>query len=360
MRIFWLMTMTSKICNNCGKEVDGNVNFCPHCKSQSFRVKNEIIKSDNNLIHKLFYWKHDGYYVFSLSKFSALLIFIAFLLGVLSVYSLGPMILLGAIFGLFDVFLGYIYQYKILNPSKAQLENNNFGFLQDMIHALLFWQDKMGKFVFSKTKSISLLIFVFIAIWCFSDTGQVPVAVLAASFFGVPAFIMGFLIHKYLENHKPKQIKTEEKPKEVERQKSIAIDKEKPVTDQRLLKYKSEIEALQIEYTAKDEVARQLIEKRFEPPQLTYNKFISSVDNALKLFEREAKSALYIINLSSEFTPRIEGELESKIHVMKTIISKMDDLTNELVLSLDDSKEDDVHGLVQEMDELIESVNDYN
>lgn len=352
------MMMTSKICNNCGKEVDESVNFCPHCKSQSFRAKNEIIKSDNNLVHKLFYWKRDGYYVFSLSKISALFIFIAFVLGVLSVYSLGPMIVLGLIFGLFDVFLGYIYQYKILKPSKAQLENNDLGFLQDLIHALLFWQDKTGKFVFSKTKSISLFIFTFVAIWCLSDTGQVPVALIAATFFGVPAFAIGFLIHKYLENHKTKKITTE-KPKEVEKQETIAIERPHDIKDQRLLKYKSEIEALQVEYKAKDEVARQLIEKRFEPPQMTYTRFISSVDNAAKLFKKESKSALYIINLSSEFSPRIEGELESKISIMKTIISKLDDLTNELVLSLDDSKEDDVHGLVQEMDDLIESVDDY-
>ena len=37
----------------------------------------------------------------------------------------------------------------------------------------------------------------------------------------------------------------------------------------------------------------------------------------------------------------------------------MDDLINELVLSLDSSKKDDVHGLLDEMENLVDSVKNY-
>jgi hypothetical protein len=83
------------------------------------------------------------------------------------------------------------------------------------------------------------------------------------------------------------------------------------------------------------------------------------VDNARDLFTRQASSALNIINLSSDFSPRIKSELDSKIEILNTIIAKLDDLTNELVVSMDESKEEDVHNLIDDMDDLINSVDTY-
>ena len=60
---------------------------------------------------------------------------------------------------------------------------------------------------------------------------------------------------------------------------------------------------------------------------------------------------------------RIEDAIKpprnSKIGIMESIIDKIDDLTNELILSMDSSKDGDVDNLIEDMEGLISSVKDY-
>lgn len=72
-----------KICNNCGKNVDDSVNYCPYCHSQSFGNKNWIVKKDNSIAHLLFYEYYDGYYVISKAKVISIIVFLIFSLIVL-------------------------------------------------------------------------------------------------------------------------------------------------------------------------------------------------------------------------------------------------------------------------------------
>ena len=51
---------------------------------------------------------------------------------------------------------------------------------------------------------------------------------------------------------------------------------------------------------------------------------------------------------------------KSKIEVLKSIIQKIDDLSNELVLAMDSSDDHDVDNLIGDMENLIKSVKDYN
>ena len=51
-----------------------------------------------------------------------------------------------------------------------------------------------------------------------------------------------------------------------------------------LRKYQKEVDNLKILFEVKESVVRDLIEKRFEPPQITYDKFISLIDSSHKLF----------------------------------------------------------------------------
>ena len=102
-----------------------------------------------------------------------------------------------------------------------------------------------------------------------------------------------------------------------------------------------------------------MIAKRFEPPQLTYTRFITGVDKSAKLFEKHRDSAYTMISLADEYSPRIASEIEAKIDIMKAITDKMDDLSSELIVSGNVTTTEDVDNLVADMDDLIDSVRDY-
>lgn len=129
-----------------------------------------------------------------------------------------------------------------------------------------------------------------------------------------------------------------------------------------LKKYEKQVNDLKVLFDVKEKVVKELIAKRFEPPQITYDRFISMVDSCHKLFYSQADSALNIVNLAVEHTPRIENEIESKISNMKTIINQIEDLTNELVINISSESQDDdeVQNLLDDMENLIGSVKDYD
>ena len=360
--------MTYKICKNCGNRVDGNAKFCPNCKSQSFRLSGELTVPDDSLTHKLFYWNYNNYYMISKTKVFSIFVFVVLILTcITSPYPLG-VLGLTLIFTALAFLVSFVLHKVISHPSQNQLESSDYGLLSDMGNLLVNWQDKKtGYFRLSKTKIISIVLFVGFIILGTAVSKNLFVGVIVAAVFTLPIFIAGFIIHK-LTNKDPgvKKIKEPKKPKQVKKQAEIEKPKEAeiPVSqkdgiDEDLLVYKREIEELNVKFDSKEKAARELIEKRFAPPQLTYTRFISSVDNASKLFKSQYESAMNIIKLASDDTPRIRQELDAKVDILKKIISKMDALANELVLSIDDAKEDDVDSLIEDMDVLIKSVDDY-
>lgn len=128
-----------------------------------------------------------------------------------------------------------------------------------------------------------------------------------------------------------------------------------------LKKYKKEVNNLKVLFDVKEGVVRDLIKKRFEPPQITYDKFISMIDNCHKIFYNQVETATNIINLAADDSPRVESEIQSKIDIMKSIINQIEDLTNELVINLnsDEESNEDMKNLADEMENLIDSVKDY-
>lgn len=125
--------------------------------------------------------------------------------------------------------------------------------------------------------------------------------------------------------------------------------------------YEKEINNLKILFDVKEEVVKDLIAKRFAPPQITYDKFIAIVNSAHKLFYRQVDSANSIISLAAEDTPRVRGEIENKIGAMHTIIDQIENLTNELVINIsnEDSSSEEVKNLLDEMENLTDSVKKY-
>ena len=127
------------------------------------------------------------------------------------------------------------------------------------------------------------------------------------------------------------------------------------------LEYQMQLDELNSKFASKEKSTRDLIAKRFEPPQLTYTRFISGVDKSAELFKSNSESAYTMISLTSEYSPRIAGEIEKKIDILKKIVEKLDSLSNELILNDDISdKKEDVDTIIEDMDNLIDSVKDYD
>lgn len=256
--------------------------------------------------------------------------------------------------------------HKIIShPSKAKLKHNDNGLIVDLIHLLLFWQNKKtGEFVLSKTKIISHVIFILCALWGVTLS---PPSFIAVVFFGllfeIPVFLIGYAIHKFTNPYPVNPPKKVSKPKEMPKSKPVIP---KPANDDvdvdvvsEYEEYKNQVLELQREYDLKDNHARELIEKRFAPPQLTHTKFMGVVDKSKALFAKQSDSTLTMINLASEYSPKIESEIQNRIGVLKNISSKLDDLTNELVITMSEGNDDDIHNLFDEMSDLVKSVKDY-
>ncbi|MBE6496060.1 MAG: hypothetical protein E7Z78_06390 [Methanobrevibacter thaueri] len=128
-----------------------------------------------------------------------------------------------------------------------------------------------------------------------------------------------------------------------------------------LKRYEKEINELKVLFDVKEQVVRDLIGKRFAPPQITYDKFISIIDSSHKLFYKQADSATNIINLAAEDTPRVQNEIQAKIDAMHTIIDQIEKLTNELVINIsnESGSDEDVKNLLDDMENLIGSVKEY-
>ncbi len=128
-----------------------------------------------------------------------------------------------------------------------------------------------------------------------------------------------------------------------------------------LLKYQDKINDLKQNYDYKDNMARQIVEKRFGPPQITYDRFISDLDNSKAIFYKKLESVEDILELITDVTPNIEDELNKKINVLEDILERVNDLINELVLNEEESKKsnEEIQSLLEDMDDLIHSVKDY-
>lgn len=160
----------------------------------------------------------------------------------------------------------------------------------------------------------------------------------------------------------------ENKPASVKPQENVQRTIESPFSESvsdfgvgSLKRYEKEINNLKVLFDVKESAVRDLIEKRFAPPQITYDKFIAIIDSSHKLFYKQADAASNIINLAAEDTPRVQGEIENKISAMHTIIDQIEKLTNELVINISNEtgSDDDVKGLLDDMESLIDSVKEY-
>ena len=243
-----------------------------------------------------------------------------------------------------------ILQYAPQSKSASQIRlKRGFGNIQDilLVHESLPW----------------ILGLFYVVLICIA----VPVTFsknIVGMYLILVLVIIPLLYLYYIFNHK-KYAKDTVK-KQVKESKKVDTSVSTPVAEKSsgldsFKKYEKEISNLKVVFNVKEKVVRELIEKRFEPPQITYDKFMSSIDNCHKLFYAQSDAASNIIDLAVEDTPRVQDEIEGKIDAMKKIIDQIEDLTNELVINISSSGEstDEVKNLLDDMENLIESVKDY-
>ena len=123
-----------------------------------------------------------------------------------------------------------------------------------------------------------------------------------------------------------------------------------------------EINNLSEEFKAKENKASQLIEKRFKSSELTHDKFKSVLTSAHENFYIQRDSALEIIDLSSHKNEKLDSELSKRINALESILEKVNQLIEALVIDSIESREseEDLKVLVDDMEDLINSVQDYN
>lgn len=143
------------------------------------------------------------------------------------------------------------------------------------------------------------------------------------------------------------------------------IDMEKTIEENGPLKslqsFKKEANNLKVLFDVKEGSVKDLIEKKFEPPQITYDKFISLVDNSHSVFYKQYDAVIEITQFASEDNEDVRNELNLKIQYMKDIINYIEDLTNELVLNINDNdSNEEVKDLLEEMENLVDSVKEYD
>lgn len=127
--------------------------------------------------------------------------------------------------------------------------------------------------------------------------------------------------------------------------------------------YKNQIKKLKETYEVKEAKVLELLEKKFPSGQLSYYRFKGEVDNCRVSFFKEADSCESMIELSDEYSEKIANELKANIKNLQAIVAKLNDLQSELIISIsneDEGGDDDINNLINEMNELINSVKDYD
>ncbi len=126
--------------------------------------------------------------------------------------------------------------------------------------------------------------------------------------------------------------------------------------------YKKRVKDLKDTYEKREAKVIELIEKKFPNGQLSYARFRGEVDNCRVNFYKEADAAENMISLSDEYSDKIADALKEKVNTLQEIIGKMNDLQSELIISISNGDEDsnqEIEDLFNDMNQLIDSIKDY-
>ena len=129
--------------------------------------------------------------------------------------------------------------------------------------------------------------------------------------------------------------------------------------DDFFLKYEIKIDSLNDEYEIKMNRAIELIKKQFGSSKTSYSNFISTINESNNVFYNNVEVARDIIRLSDKPSLKIKNELDNKIDTLNSIIDKLEEFIDELIIHSASETEKDVENLTKELDDLMNSVKDY-
>lgn len=142
--------------------------------------------------------------------------------------------------------------------------------------------------------------------------------------------------------------------------------KVKPKKVKRKSKYEARLSELKDKYEYNEKEARRLVEKRFQPPQMTYYKFANELDDSRVLFYKKLENANEIVEaindgILDENATNVKEKLESIIGKLELIIERVNELISEFIISSssDENDDKDLEDLFKNMDDLIDSVKKY-
>ena len=127
--------------------------------------------------------------------------------------------------------------------------------------------------------------------------------------------------------------------------------------------YEKKFNELEEIFPQKEKNAMELIEQRFAPPQLTYTRFKRIVDDSHETFYSQLSAGKRILDLSTEYSTKIEDELKNKVLVLNSIIQGLDKLSEELVLNIskqESESDNEIDELFEEFSRVTSSVKAYN
>lgn len=299
----------------------------------------------------LLYWKENNRYVFSRTKFLTLLVFVVSFIYGLQDWQFGTALVIALVFAVPTFIIGF-FIHSIMDIDSSYY-SGNAG--EDIVHFLLYWHED-DRFRLSKTKLITLLIIVLGLISGLGSalpgqySGQAFASTVVSIVIAVPAFLIGYFIHKATHPKKPvhQPVRTQE-----------SRPNQNAFNSPDYMGYALKARELKKEYNEKERQTRELINKRFTPPQITNEKFMAVVDESTKVFNEYYKSILNMINFAGKDSARIDNELTSRLDSLRAIIDKLDDLSSELIISMSKSDADEVHDVLDDMENLITSINEY-
>lgn len=126
--------------------------------------------------------------------------------------------------------------------------------------------------------------------------------------------------------------------------------------------YEKQFNELEEIFPQKEKNAMELIEKRFAPPQLTYSRFKRVVDESHETFYSQLHAGKKILELSTEYSTKVEDELKNKVLVLNSIIQSLDKLSEELVLNItqvESESDNEINDLFEEFSRVTRSVQAY-
>ncbi|MDR3223151.1 MAG: hypothetical protein LBT66_05410 [Methanobrevibacter sp.] len=173
----------------------------------------------------------------------------------------------------------------------------------------------------------------------------------------IPIYYLYYVLYKkdYTDDeYKIKEEKEEEKEN----------DDKNNLQSEVMIIYKKQIDDLIISYETKEKIARETIEKHFTPPQLTYDRLIGIINDCSEIFYGQAELTYNIVNIATKNTPKINEELKKRLSTLKLLIEKVDDLTMELVINVNNHGVDNYVNkskeVLSDMELAISDIKEYN